>query len=301
MKMLLTDHYAEIEGCKVHYMETVPLTEHAGTIIFLHGFPEYWATWHSQLAFFSEEYRLIAPDLPGYNLSDKPAELDFYTVPRLIDFMARFIQKVAMGDKVYLVAHDWGGAIAWPLVAFHKELFVKLIILNSGHPSTFTREMIHNPEQQGKSAYIHDLVSNKGVAKITANNYANLQDTLFNGMRQGCLSTNQKMAYLQAWQQPGAALGMLQYYRAMPQRPPALSKHASADVQAMTIPNIRIDVPTLILWGEQDEAFVLENLDGIEDYVPVCKIVRFADASHWLQHDKPLEVADEIEAFILTD
>jgi epoxide hydrolase 4 len=296
--MSLTDHYAEIEGCKVHYMESAPLTEQAETIIFLHGFPEYWATWHSQLAFFSKKYRVIAPDLPGYNLSDKPTDNAFYTLPRLIGFMAKFVQKVAPEQKVFLVAHDWGGAIAWPLVAFHKELFFKLIILNSGHPSTFTREMIHNREQQGKSAYIHDFVSNKGVTKITANNYARLQDTLFKGMRQGSLSTDQKMAYLQAWQQPGATLGMLQYYRAMPQQPPSLNKSTPASIDMMTIPNIRITLPTLILWGELDEAFVIENLNGIEQYVPDCKIVRFPDASHWLQHDLPLEVNTEIQNFI---
>lgn len=305
--MQLQEHFAQIQGVKVHYMESTP-DRTAGDnqcIIFLHGFPEHWATWHAQLAYFANDYRVIAPDLPGYNLSDKPQDVSFYQVPNLIAFMAEFIQTVAEGQKVYLVAHDWGGAIAWPLAAFYPQWIKKLIILNSGHPSVFTREMIHNQQQRQKSEYIHLLISKKGAEKLSANNYAYLQDTLFAGMRQGCLTTEQKMAYLKAWQQPSAVEGMLQYYRAMPQLAPSTKTDKTSggpvkEASQMRIPNIRIEVPTLVLWGEKDEAFVVENLDGIQDYVPDCQIKRFPDASHWLQHEKPNEVNRELQRFIET-
>ena len=124
-----------------------------------------------------------------------------------------------------------------------------------------------------------------------------LKDMLFSGMHNTQFTERQKAEYMRAWKQPGAVNGMLQYYRAMPQLPP----EAQADITteyALKIPNIRIATPTLVLWGEQDEAFVTGILDGIEQYVPDCRIQRFSDATHWLHHEKPEEVNASIAKFL---
>lgn len=291
-----------VEELNIHYVEAqaeAPI----GCLVFLHGFPEYWETWQAQLDYFSKRYRVIAPDLPGYNLSDKPQSAEFFQVTNLIQFMAKFVKSVAPDDKVYLVAHDWGGAIAWPLAAFHPQLFEKLIILNAAHPSIFTREMLHNPLQRQKSEYIHELIAEDAVKHLSANNFDYLRNKTLAGMRPGTLSEQQKLAYHQAWSQPGAVNGMLQYYRAMPQLGPSEKGKSAASgpvtsTTQMKIPNIRINVPTLILWGEQDQAFVVENTLGIGEYVADCRIKRFPKASHWLQHELPDEVNYEIANFI---
>jgi len=301
-------HTIDIENVNIHYVEA-GADDGSGlprqTIIFLHGFPEYWGTWHAQLDYFANHYRVIAPDLPGYNLSDKPQQQSFFAVPNLIQFMAKFIQDVAPQEKIILVAHDWGGAIAWPLTAFFPHLIEQLVILNAAHPSTFTREMIHNPEQRQKSEYIHELVAHDGVERLSANHHQYLKDKIFGGMRQGTLSDIQRQTYLQVWAQPGAVDGMLQYYRAMPQLAPCEKATSEKGAQViattqMKIPNIHISCPTLILWGEQDQAFVKENIDGIEKYVPKVQVQRFPQASHWLQHELPDDVNREIHAFIKT-
>jgi pimeloyl-ACP methyl ester carboxylesterase len=313
MSKTMKHHTIDIENINIHYVEAG--TDNGSktprkTMLFLHGFPEYWGTWHAQLDYFAKDYRVIAPDLPGYNASDKPQNQAFYTVPNLIQFIAKFIQGVAPDEKIILVAHDWGGAIAWPLTAFFPQLVDRLIILNAAHPSTFTREMIHNAEQRQKSEYIHELIAPDGVARLSENHYQYLKSKIFGGMRLGTLNETQRQAYQQVWAVPGAVNGMLQYYRAMPQLAPSenvpIGKGAVAKGEQvitpkhMKIPNIRISCPTLILWGEQDQAFVKQNIDGIEEYVPCVRVKRFPDASHWLQHELPDDVNREIECFLKT-
>jgi len=300
--MPIKHNYLQVEGINIHYVEA-QAPDPKGTLLFFHGFPEYWATWHAQLDYFSANYRVIAVDLPGYNLSDKPQNTEFFRLGNLIQFMAKFVQSVVATEKVYLIAHDWGGAIAWPLAAFYPQLFEKLIIINAAHPSLFTREMIHNSLQRQKSEYIHKLIADDAVKRLSGNNFAYLRNIAFAGMRPGTLSAAQKLAYQQAWSQPGAVNGMLQYYRAMPQlggssKAESASAGPVTSTSQMKIPHIRINVPTLILWGEQDQAFVLENTQGIEEYVADCQVKRFSHASHWLQHELPNEVNHEIAGFI---
>jgi pimeloyl-ACP methyl ester carboxylesterase len=299
-------HTINIEDVNIHYVEAgTDYIRHSPrqTIVFLHGFPEYWGTWHAQLDYLSDKYRVIAPDLPGYNLSDKPQQQSFFEVPNLIQFIAKFIQGVAPQEKVIVVAHDWGGVIAWPLAAFFPQLVGRLVILNAAHPSTFTREMMHNAEQRQKSEYIHELIAPDGVKKLSANHHQYLKDKIFAGMQEGILNDAQHQVYQQVWSVPGAVNGMLQYYRAMPQLAPSAKAISDKSKQVITttqmkIPNIRINCPTLILWGEQDQAFVKENIDGVEEYVPDVRIKRFPDASHWLQHELPDAVNLEIETFL---
>lgn len=290
-------------GIRLHYMEAGGENAENGTIVFLHGFPEYWETWSAQMQLLSGEYRVVAPDLPGYNLSDKPEDDAFYQVPNLIKVMADFIEKSSNGEPVYLVAHDWGGAIAWPLTAFYAHLVKKLVILNAAHPSTFTREMITNPRQRSKSDYIYQLIADDGVETLECDNYAFLRAMVFDDMKSGQLSERQKQGYLQAWRQPGVVPSMLRYYRSMPQLAAKDADNGTTDgptmnVKEMKIPDIRITVPTQVLWGELDKAFVPELLDGIEKYVPDISIKRFSHASHWLQHEYPDEVSLAIQDFI---
>lgn len=295
-----------IDGVNIHYVAASPRSKTKvpkAKLVFLHGFPESWQTWQQQLEYFSKDYHVIAPDLPGYNLSDKPADTEFYQVPNLVSFIAKFLQAVSGNQKITLVAHDWGGAIAWPLAAFKPYLIEKLVIINAAHPSTFTREMIHNPLQQQKSEYIHQLIADNAVEHLSADNYSYLKDKVLLSDKLGVFDQQALQSHIRAWSQPGAINCMLQYYRAMPQLAPS-TEHSSQDgpvtaTRDMHIPNIKIDVPTLILWGELDQAFVIETLEGIEEYVPNCQIRRFIGASHWLQRERSPEINYAIDEFIL--
>jgi pimeloyl-ACP methyl ester carboxylesterase len=310
--MELEHKHVLINDVNIHYVvagHSNNKTPTGPTLIFLHGFPEYWQTWQNQLSYFSKEHHVIAPDLPGYNLSDKPQNVSFYQMANLIEFVAKFIKTVSPTEKVHLIAHDWGGAIAWPLAAFHPQLVEKLIIINAAHPSTFTREMISNPLQREKSAYIHDLISMDAETLLSKENYQYLSEKMMVSSGFNVFNEKIKERYRQVWKQPGAVNGMLQYYRAMPQLAAETTDNNHKNVHStepekntakMKIPNIRINVPTLILWGEQDQAFVQENLNGIEAFVPDCTIERFENASHWVIHEKPIEINKAITRFIKT-
>ncbi|MCI2285763.1 alpha/beta hydrolase [Colwellia sp. MSW7] len=313
--MTLEHKHVLIDDVNIHYvmsMPTNPKKEMPSTLVFLHGFPEYWQAWQGQLDYFSKHHCVIAPDLPGYNLSDKPLDTTFFKITNLIEFFAKFINIVSPSKKVTLVAHDWGGAIAWPLAAFYPQYIAKLVILNAAHPSTFTREMINNPEQRKKSAYIHDLISPQAETLLSKDNYQYLSEKIMVSTSPTVFTEKLKLAYREAWQRPGAINGMLQYYRAIPQLAPTSiikrTQERSTDEASpvksttdMKVPTIHIHVPTLILWGEQDQAFVTENLNDIERYVPDCEVRRFPKASHWLMHEKTPEINETIADFIGVD
>ncbi len=220
----------------------------------------------------------------------------------LIAIYAKFIRVMSNNKPVILVAHDWGGAIAWPLAAFYPELIDKLVILNAAHPSTFTREMIHNSEQRQKSAYIHTLISENGVKALSKNHFQYLQSCIFDNVKIE-LDANKRQMYIDAWSQEGAINGMLNYYRAMPQLAPPNDEQVvlngpMVDPTKMKIPNIRINQATLVIWGEQDQAFVSQVLDDLDHYVPNCSLLRLPDATHWLVHEYPNEINSRIEQFI---
>jgi pimeloyl-ACP methyl ester carboxylesterase len=289
----------QLDDCYIHYVESQQCSRPAGTIVFLHGFPENWHTWRKQIDYFSQSHRVIAPDLPGYHQSSKPASLAFYQLPNLINIMARFVQMVSDGESVTLVAHDWGGAIAWPLVAFHKDLFTKLVILNAAHPSTFTREMLNNPIQRQKSDYIHELIAENAEQIIIADNYQLLQ-RMFNDLNgEPTISAFEMDEYKQSWKSPGVLTSMLNYYRAMPQLVPReCHDMPKPDTSKFKIPQIHIEIPTLVLWGEQDLAFVPELLDGLHEYVNELTIARFKTGNHWIHHQFAQQVNLAIEQFI---
>ncbi|REL35593.1 alpha/beta fold hydrolase [Thalassotalea euphylliae] len=314
--------YANVSGLKIHYSQCGVQHSDNGVIVFLHGFPEYWGTWRHQLIALGKSYHTIAPDLPGYNLSDKPSNNAFYKIENLIKVLSEFIAQVSNNQPVYLVAHDWGGAIAWPLVAFNQQLVKKLVILNAAHPSTFTREMKYNGEQRLRSGYIHQLISPQAENLLSENQFSYLFEQIMTGLAKDLVTDQLKSEYLAIWQQPGAINGMLQYYRAMPQLAAdtksigykdtyardnsKLSQSNSTTktesplttLEAITIPKIMIKVPTLVLWGAQDQAFVIECLDGLEDYVQDLTIKQFPDNSHWLQHEQPDAITQAIGYFV---
>lgn len=295
----LTMHYVDSENTleieKTHDSEkeqSIDGTPYSGkeTLIFLHGFPQYSGVWDNQLNYFKSKYRVIAPDLPGYNLSDKPDNSAFYQISNLITVIADFIRAVT-NQPVYLVAHDWGGALAWPLTAFRPDLIKKLIILNAAHPSTFTREILNNKKQQIKSRYINDLISETGQLLISQNNFQYLQDLIKAESEQLPFNEQEFQKHIQSWSQPNAIKSMLQYYRNMP-------LHEDSN-EARKIPNIQIKRPTLVLWGLNDSAFCPEILNGLEQYVRQLKIVQFKHATHWLHHEIPDAINKEIAEFIV--
>lgn len=293
---MLNGEYIEINGLKIHYVKSG--TE-GKTILFLHGFPEFWYMWHKQLEEFGRDHTAIAMDMRGFNLSDKPPNVDDYKTSHLVSDIKAMLERFSPGRKAILVAHDWGGAVAWAFALTHPELLEKLIIINSPHPAVFLRELRNNPEQQKASAYMLMFRKSEAEALLSANNYAGLAKAVFDSStRPEAYTDDDRRAYLAAWAQPGALTGGLNYYRASKIGPPSPVDPQLGAVTFADASSFVVKVPTLVVWGEMDRALLTGCLDGLEQFVPDLTLKRVPDGSHWVVHEKPELVNNYIRQFI---
>lgn len=289
--------HESIQGRSIFYKEQGEFSSSAPTLVMLHGFPESHLTWLDCVSHLPSDLHVIVPDLPGYGRSEALEDVADYKIERLIQRMARFLMAVSENKPVVLVAHDWGGAIAWPLAAFYPHLIEKLVIVNAVHPSTFTREMIDNPRQRAKSAYIHKLIEPNAEAVLVQNDCQYLVETVTHCITP--VSPDMLLQYKANWRDPDTLSAMLEYYRQMPQLFPEQALHSDDEetkalLAQIKIPNIRIEMPTLILWGLNDEAFEPGVLTGIEQYVNHVDVITEPRATHWLPRECPQWVAQQI-------
>ena len=286
--------FAEANELKLHYAASGPADGHL--LLFLHGFPEFWYTWRHQLADLGDAYHCVAPDLPGYGLSSKPAEVARYRTKRLIDDVVAFAAQFARKKKFTLVAHDWGGALAWAFAIKRPELIDKLVIVNAVHPGAFQRETRTSPAQAAASGYIHELRAADAEVRYAADDYALLWRSLAKTAEAGHLNAADRAMFVKAWSEPGALTGMFNWYRAMRMDPPKPGATPQAEVYDDEAVMVR--VPTLVLWGDQDTALLPGCVEGLERWVPGVDVRRVADASHWLVHEKPKFVSETIKAWL---
>ena len=238
---------ADINGIKLHYA-----SEGSGEpVLFLHGFPEFWYEWKDQLHEFGQDHMAVAMDMRGYNLSDKPSAVTDYALEKLVsDTKAMFDRLFAETgrSKGILVAHDWGGVVAWNFAAAYPEYLEKLVIINSPHPTLFARELKNNPAQQKASSYINFFRTSGAESKLLDNDCAYLRNAVFDkSSKPEAFTPEDRKAYQRAWTEPGALTASLNYYR------------AANPTEAPVLP---VKVPTLVIWGEQDQAILPGNFAG---------------------------------------
>jgi pimeloyl-ACP methyl ester carboxylesterase len=259
-------------------------------MLFLHGFPEYWAMWQPLLEHFGARGRCAAaPDLRGYNLSEKPAAVEAYRAKHLMADVLALADHYTK-EKFVLVAHDWGGAVAWGVAIAHPERLQKLVMLNSPHPWIFWRELCNSPAQQKASEYMNFFRLAKAERVLSENGYARLLGAFSD------LDESARKALVEAWSQPGALTGGLNYYRASPLYPPSAQDPGANKLQ-LKPEDFVVRVPTLVVWGDRDTALLPGCLDGLEAVVPDLKLVRVPDATHWIARERTDLVIREIEAF----
>jgi pimeloyl-ACP methyl ester carboxylesterase len=271
----------------------------APLLVFLHGFPEAAFVWDELLEHFGDRYRCVAPNLRGFGPSSAPAESEAYRVKHLINDLDALIAQLGGGPLEALVAHDWGGAVAWTFAALRPQALKRLVIINSPHPATFLRELQHNPEQQAASSYMNFLCRPDAEQLLTDNDFARLWP-MFTNMgaadpaRQGggWLTDAVRDQYRAVW---GAGMtGGCNYYRASPLRPPTAPDDPVMSF-VFTPEFVTVTVPTLVIWAEDDIALPVALIDGLEAYVPQLRLVRVPGATHWIVHERPAFIAGEIE------
>jgi len=277
-------------------------TPGAPLLIFLHGFPEGAFVWDELLEHFAARYHCVAPNLRGYELSSAPPEVEAYRAKHLVADIAALLDELGGGPLEALVAHDWGGAVAWNFAVQFPERLKRLVIVNSPHPGTFLRELQTNPAQQAASAYMNFLRRSDAEALLCENDYARLWPFFSHAAvadsapaGSGWLIEAVKNEYRAVW---GHGLrGALNFYRASPLRPPTGPDDPVLKLQ-FPPESVTVHVPTLVVWAEADAALLPSLVDGLEDWVPMLKLARIAGATHWVIHEQPQRVAREIDAVL---
>jgi epoxide hydrolase 4 len=267
-------------------------------LVFLHGFPEAAFVWDELLEHFADRYRCVAPNLRGYERSSAPLDVESYRAKHLIADISSLIDSLG-GELAALVAHDWGGALAWGLAAQRPEAIRRLVIVNSPHPATFLRELRLSPAQQAASAYMNFLCRPDAEALLSENDFARLWPFFTNmgaadPAREGggWLTDAVRDRYRAVW-----AMGLrggCNYYRASPLRPPLRADDPVMKIEFAPAA-VTSHVPTLVIWAEDDLALPVALLDGLETYVPDLRVVRVRGATHWIVHERPALVCAEIE------
>lgn len=298
-------------GITLSCRETGPLG--GRVLMFVHGFPEAAFVWDGLMRHFAQPehggYRCVAPNLRGYERSSQPTGVEAYRAKHLMQDLAALAAVVtasaaAEGSRApqplaALIAHDWGGAVAWGLAATQPARMERLIILNAPHPATFQRELAHNPAQQASSAYMNFLTRPDAPDLLAADDFARLWPFFENmGATNGphaWLTPEVRNQYRDVWRQ--GLHGPCAYYAASPLRPPTETDPAAAGVQLP--PGLcRINVPTQVIWGLADTALPLALLDGLEDWVPRLRVDRVPGATHWLVHEQPDTVIRLMSEFL---
>jgi pimeloyl-ACP methyl ester carboxylesterase len=266
-------------GIRFHVVEHGP--EAGEPVLLLHGFPEFWYSWRHQLRALGDAgYRAIAPDLRGYNLSDKPAGVKSYAPEVLAADVAALVRALGY-DKVNLAGHDWGGAVAWITACLppHREVIKRLAILNAPHPGQFLKNL--SAAQLRKSWYMLffqlPLIPEWVLRK---DGFRNLRRTLRGGAAQrGVFSEEDLRLYAEAFSQPGASTAAINYYRAALRRNPIGFMRMLEPIPA--------EIPSLLIWGEQDPALGRELTLGLGEVAPQLRVEYIQDSGHWVQQEQP--------------
>lgn len=263
-------------------------------VLLLHGFPEGAFVWDEVMQRLQGRARCVAPNLRGYERSTAPAAVDAYRAKHLAADIAALID--ALGAPIdVLVAHDWGGAVAWNLAAQRPQLIKQLLIINSPHPATFLRELRDNPAQQTASAYMNFLCKPDAAALLAANDFERLWPFFTHMGGAAWLSDDLRAKYRALWQQ--GLEGPLNYYRASPLKP-ALTVTDAIHTLVFAPEFVTVNLPTTVLWGDADIALPPALLDGLDAYVNPLTVQQVTGASHWIVHEQPQLIAATIERLL---
>jgi epoxide hydrolase 4 len=277
--------YIVTNGIRMHYV-----TQGEGPlIILLHGFPLFWYSWHNQIPFLAEHgYTVVAPDLRGYNETDKPRK--GYDIPTLLRDIGGLIKGLGQ-QRATIVGHDWGGVLAWTFAMNYPEMTESLIVMNAPHPAAMLREM-RMLKQLRKSWYVFAFQIPWLPEYLLGRNHANEIGRMLRGaaLQKSAFPREVTAKYQEAMSKPGAIKAAIRYYRQLFRRLPL----------SMTSNEVQIEAPTILIWGEQDIALGIELTIGLERWVNDIQIRRIPDSGHWVQQEQPEKVNQYMLDFLQT-
>ncbi|MEB3231035.1 MAG: alpha/beta hydrolase [Leptolyngbyaceae bacterium] len=261
-------------------------------VVLLHGFPEFWYSWRHQIPALARHFKVVVPDLRGYNDSDKPQ------TGYDLDTLSQDIQGLIHGmgyTKAHIVGHDWGGAIAWHLAQTFPQSIQRLAILNAPHPQQFMRELLSNMDQLRRSWYVLAFqIPNLPEWMIRLNLKNFLKNMLRDqAVRKGAFSRSDTEIYQAALEKPGALAAAIAYHRQL------LSPQAWLQSFNLGRTVLPVTAPTLVLWGEDDGLLSHRLTEGLEQLIAApFQLKLIPQCGHWIQQEVPQTVNRELLQFL---
>lgn len=280
--------FAEVNGIRLHYAESGGGDD---LVILLHGFPEFWYSWRKQLIALSERFHVVAPDLRGYNLSDKPSRVADYRIDTMVGDVIGLIDHFE-AKQAAIVGHDWGAGIAWAVARKHPERVSKLAVLQVPLLAVWRANLSF--KQLMRSWYMFFFqIPRLPEWLIARQNYRAIERTFTdNVVRKNSFTPEDVERYKEAARQPGALTGAINYYRAN------LSDRLRKQPAGQQ-PRPGIRVPTLFIFAEQDFAIIPETVRGQEKYIDAdYRELRIPGSGHWVQNEAPEEVNAALLEFL---
>lgn len=262
-------------------------------LILLHGFPEFWYGWHAQILPLAEAgFRVVVPDQRGYNLSSKPQDWQAYEISCLTSDVFAIADQLSR-PRFSLVGHDWGGAVAWGCALSRPERLERVAILNAPHPRVMVDYIRTHPTQLLRSSYMLFLqLPRLPEFLLGLANFWLLALTAKITSLPGTFSEQDLKQYREAWRQPGALTGMVNWYRGL------RAKSKNKREGARSSPTI--DIPVKILWGTKDRFLESAMAELSLRYCPKGELTLVPGAGHWLQHEEPALVTQALKDFFAT-
>lgn len=277
--------YAQIGGIRIHYATA---GDGERLVLLLHGFPEFWYSWRHQIAALSDKYTVVAPDLRGYNLSDKPAKIEDYNIDKLVDDVTGLIRYFGR-EKAAVIGHDWGAAIAWATAQNYPDHIWKLGALQVPPASVWKK---NQTLKQFLASWYMFLFQIPALPEFLfrLNDHAALEKALKNSTAEKGIFTDKEISeYKKAWSEQFALTAMLNYYRAN------FVKRFFTSSSAVR----KIKVPTVFIYGEQDTAVLPETVKNISEVIEAdYEEYRVPTSGHWVQQEAPEVVTEILRAFL---
>ena len=266
--------YAENDGVRIHYasMGSGPV------VVMIHGFPDFWYSWRHQMAELARDHHVVALDLRGYNLSDKPVDQESYAIPHLVEDVAAVIRDTGAARAV-VVGHDWGGVIAWSFAMTHPGMTERLAVLNMPHPRGLGRELATNPAQQEASQYARDFQQPGAHEAMTPE-----------GLAFWVTDPAARERYIEAFRRSDLA-AMLAYYRENYPEPPY--------DEVSALPTSAVQGPVLLIHGLDDQYLLKDALAGTWDWIDGdLTLLTIPGVGHFVQHEAADLVTRTLRAWL---
>lgn len=288
-----THEQAVVGDVRLHYVTAGD--ENDPLVILLHGFPEFWYSWRRQIPALADAgFRVVAPDMRGYNRSEKPRGVGSYRMDDLVGDVADLVEHFDR-EQAHVVGHDWGGGVAWETAIRRPGAVETLAVLNAPHLGRYREVLAQNTDQWRRSWYVLWFqVPWLPETLLGALDCAGVASLFRQTSKPDTFSDADLRRYREAACRPGALTAALNYYRAL------FRDSFREEVRALLggeRPSRRVEAPTLLVWGEQDPALGVELTEGLDRWVPDLRVERLSDATHWVHHDRTERVNELLIEF----